>query len=85
MTRASLIINLLISFLTVWSTSQLEPFITEFIIPFDLPINDLKAAASNQLSRNEFKTNTFKTDNITVSKLIFKTVYNGSNRIIDPK
>lgn len=85
MAKASLIINILISFLAIWSSSQLQPLITEFIVPFDLPVNDLNAAASNQLSRNEFKTNTFKTDNVTVSKLTFKSIYNGKNRIIDPK
>ncbi len=85
MLRSKLIINLLISFLLIGSTVQLSPFITEFIVPFDLPADDAKLAVNNQISRNDFKTNTFNTDNVTVSKLIYKSIYNGSNRIVDPK
>ncbi len=84
MFKSKLIINLLISLLIV-GTIQLSPFITEFIVPFDLPADDAKLAASNQISRNDFRTNTFNTDNVTVSKLIYKSIYNGSNRIVDPK
>jgi hypothetical protein len=71
--------------LAIQLTNQIGPLITEYIVPFDLPIDDLKATAANQISRNQFKTNTFTTDNVTVSKLIFKTTYNGSNKIVDPK
>ena len=84
MPKANLIFGQVISFILLLHLQQAEPFITEFIIPFDLPINDFKAAAANQISRNEFHTSTFTTDNITVSNLIYKTSYNGSNIIVDP-
>lgn len=49
-----------------------------------MPVDDFKTAALNQLSRNDFRTNEFAGDNVTVSKLIYKTTYNGSGKIVDP-
>lgn len=60
------------------------PFIAEYIIPFDIPVNDLYQAVSNQLSRNDFKTNSFSSDNVTVSHLIYQSHYNDQNRSIIP-
>ncbi len=57
---------------------------TEIIVPFDMPMDDLKTAALNQLSRNDFKTNQFSGDQVRVSKLVYKTTYNGSGRIVTP-
>ncbi len=59
-------------------------FVIEIIKPFDMPVGDLKTAALNQFSRNDFKTNNFTGDSVDVSKLIYKTIYNGSGRIVDP-
>lgn len=65
---------------------KLSPkYITEFITPFDLPVNDLRVAVANQLSRNDFKTPSFTTDNVKVSNLIYKSKYNGTDRVVDPK
>lgn len=47
------------------------PFIAEYIIPFDIPVNDLKQAVAIQLSRDDFKTNSFSSDNVSVSHLIY--------------
>ena len=48
-------------------------------------MDDLKLAASAQLSRNDFKTTNFITSGVDISKLIYKTTYNGSERVIDPR
>lgn len=84
-------ICLLVSFIITnsLSTETLQAngntFVTEVIKPFDMPVDDFKIAALNQLSRNDFRTNNFAGDNVTVSKLVYKTIYNGSGRIIDPE
>jgi hypothetical protein len=61
-----------------------ETYVTEMIVPFDMPMDDLKIAASEQLSRDDFKTSSFEGSNITVSKLVYKTTYNGSERVLTP-
>lgn len=60
-------------------------FVTEIISPFNIPMDDLELAAKSQLSRNDFKTNHFTSHGVEVSKLIYKTTYNSSERIISPK
>jgi hypothetical protein len=59
-------------------------YITEMIVPFDMPMDDLKNALLNQLSHNDFKTNSFSTDHVDVSQLVYKATYNGANRTLDP-
>jgi len=54
------------------------PFVTEYIVPFDLPTNDLKDVSQNQLSKNDFLTNNFTSNKIKISSLIYQTTYNGS-------
>ncbi len=67
------------------STINDKTYVTEMIVPFDIPTEDLSEAVSTQLSRNDFRTNNFTTDSVEVSKLIYKTHYNGSNRTVDPR
>ena len=62
MATASFALLLVVS-VTAISTSQEAMFsntyVTEIIIPFDMPMTDLSIAANNQLSRNDFKTSSF--------------------------
>ena len=62
MSAASLVLLLVLS-ATAMDVSQKtinsNTYVTEIIIPFDMPMTDLSIAADNQLSRNDFKTNSF--------------------------
>ena len=60
-------------------------FVTEMIVPFDMPVDDLQSASKKQLSRNDFKTNTFKSVYVNVSNMVYKTTYNSSERVVTPK
>lgn len=85
MSSASLLLLLVVSaFAMSTSDSVSNTYVTEIIIPFDMPMSDLSIAAKNQLSRNDFKTNSFSGENITVSNLIYKSSYNGTQRTVDP-
>ena len=59
-------------------------YITERLVPFDLPPNDLSVAVQKQLSRDDFLTAHFTTDHVAVTKLVYKATYNGAGRIVDP-
>jgi hypothetical protein len=59
-------------------------YITERLVPFDLPADDLKVAVERQLSHDDFLTDHFTTDHVAVSKLVYKATYNGSGRTVDP-
>lgn len=72
-------------FRLIQSSISATPFIAEYIIPFDIPVNDLKQAVSVQLSRDDFKTNSFSSDNVSVSHLVYQSHYNGLNRTVFPE
>lgn len=65
--------------------AALVPYVTEFIVPFDMPVDDLKTVAANQLSHNEFRTSEFTTDGVLVKGLVYRTTYNGSERSVSPQ
>ena len=85
MKESSLTLSLFFLLLIIIESTQFQPFITEFITPFDLPVDDFNVVINNQLSRNDFKTRNFTADNFTISKLVYKSTYNGTNRTVDPK
>jgi alkyl hydroperoxide reductase subunit AhpF len=62
----------------------LVPYVTEFIVPFDMPIDDLKTVVANQLSHNEFRTSEFTTDGVAVKGLVYRATYNGSEKSVSP-
>ena len=60
--------------------------ITEFISPFNLPVDDLSLATSKQLSRSDFQTTNFTSPSkVAVSGLIYQCTYDGSQRVVDPE
>lgn len=81
----SLLPNLALSFnLEAPVDLAVNTYIIERIVPFDVPANDLKVAVEKQLSHDDFLTDHFTTEHVSVTKLVYKATYNGSGRIVDP-
>jgi len=59
-------------------------YITERLVPFDVPADDLRVVVQKQLSADDFLTNHFSNDHVEVTKLVYRATYNGTGRVVDP-